>query len=166
MKWSETSLKGVYLGSPKINVDTRGFFMEGFNLKNLKDHGINFEVKQMNISESVAGTIRGLHISDQEKIVYCLEGTIFDVVVDPALRTEAFLLNYKGSCLFVPRGYGHGFQVMSKSALVVYLVNEFYNPETEAGYFWADPKLNINWPNPAPVVSDKDRQWKLIGDYK
>lgn len=130
--------------------------------------GADFDVAQMNASESRRGTLRGIHGSicpeGQAKYVTCLSGSIFDVVVDLRLASQTFghwvayeLSAENGRCIFVPPHAGHGFLVTSDSALVVYLTSSLYQPECEVAVDALDPELGISWPEDAAIVrSERD----------
>lgn len=142
----------------KKNLDKRGFFKEIFNEKFLKTKiGINFKVKQMNISNSKKGVIRGLHFQKpkpQAKIIYVLSGKIYDVVVDLRkksnnyLKYKSFYLNASDNkILYVPKGYAHGFLSLDENTTVCYLVNEFWSKKDEKVISWDDKSIKVNWPN-------------------
>ena len=142
----------------KKNLDKRGFFKEIFNEKFLKNKiGINFKVKQINISNSKKGVIRGLHFQKpkpQAKIIYVLSGKIYDVVVDLRkksnnyLKYKSFYLNASDNkILYVPKGYAHGFLSLEENTTVCYFVNEFWSKEDEKVISWNDKSIKVNWPN-------------------
>lgn len=149
-------LKGLILRSPRLFRDERGFFFESHR----KEEG-PVEFVQDNISYSVKDTIRGLHYSDQAKLVQCLNGKILDVVVDlregPTYRQWEAIELTVGMQLFIPAGFAHGFCVLSDHALVHYKVSAYYNPALEKSIRWDDPDLNIPWPVKNPILSEKDR---------
>ena len=142
----------------KKNLDKRGFFKEIFNEKFLKTKiGINFKVKQINISNSKKGVIRGLHFQKpkpQAKIIYVLSGKIYDVVVDLRgksnnnLKYKSFYLSASDNkILYVPKGYAHGFLSLAENTTVCYFVNEFWSKKDEKVISWNDKSINIDWPN-------------------
>lgn len=162
-------LEGVYLLEPVVHEDHRGFFMESYNEKIMKQHGIEVQFVQDNHSLSVhTGVLRGLHYQlqpkAQTKLVRVLAGAIYDVVVD--LRKDSptfgqwmgFDLSAQNKLqLLVPKGFAHGFCTLQPNTEVFYKVDEFYAPEYDRGILWNDPSLKIDWPVDAPELSDKDR---------
>jgi dTDP-4-dehydrorhamnose 3,5-epimerase len=167
MKTILTSLPDCLIVEPKVFGDARGFFFEAFNLsKPILGHE-NFAVSQINISRSTKHVLRGLHFQSpnaQGKLVWVLEGEVFDVAVD--LRTDSPTFgHWEGVVLsatnhrqfLVPEGFAHGFQVMSDHATFCYICTRPYQAEFDRAIHYADPQLRIDWPNaPAAVVSAKD----------
>ena len=170
----ETKLKDVLEIIPKVHGDDRGFFKETFHIKRYGDIGIPTEFVQQNMSRSSKNTIRGLHFQKkypQGKLVSCLRGSIFDVVVNINKNSPQFMeyigielsdSNHKQ--LWIPPGYAHGFQVLSDTADFYYLCTDIYHPEDEYGIMWNDKDININWPLYDPIVSNKDSKNLLIKD--
>lgn len=171
MKFIETKLKGCFILEPKIITDERGFFMESFNEKTFQA-GIGQEITfvQDNQSFSTKGVLRGLHYQcgehAQAKLVRVLHGEVLDVAVDlrPESPTygqyEAVVLSAENQTqFFVPRGFAHGFLVLSSSATFFYKCDNYYNKESEGGLKFNDETLNINWnlPFEALIISDKDK---------
>lgn len=171
MKFIETKLKGCFILEPKIIKDQRGYFMESFNEKTFQE-GVGQKVTflQDNQSFSTKGVLRGLHYQcgehAQAKLVRVLDGEVLDVAVDlrPESDTygqyEAVLLSAENQKqFFVPRGFAHGFLVLSKSATFFYKCDNFYNKENEAGIVYNDKTLNIDWNFPVHdlIISDKDK---------
>ena len=171
MKFTETKLKGCFILEPKIIKDERGYFMESFNEKTFQE-GIGQKVTfvQDNQSFSTRGVLRGLHYQcgehAQAKLVRVLQGEVLDVAVDlrPNSETygqyEAVLLSGENQTqFFVPRGFAHGFLVLSETATFFYKCDNFYNKESEGGVLWNDTDLNIDWKLPADAVilSEKDK---------
>jgi dTDP-4-dehydrorhamnose 3,5-epimerase len=158
----------VILIEPKIFRDGRGFFMEVFKNEDFKKVGINFLPVQENHSKSKYGVLRGLHFQkepyQQAKLVRCVKGKIFDVAVDIRKNSPTFgqhvsvvLSAVNKNILFIPKGFAHGFEVLSKEAEVVYLVDNVYMSEYDAGIRWDDEDLNIEWPIKEPILSEKDK---------
>lgn len=151
---------------PDIHKDNRGFFVELFNKLNYSKKDIPFEFVQDNFSYSTKGVLRGLHYQlaqEQGKLVTCIRGRIFDVIVDLRPNSKNFLKHYSVELnsndflqLWIPPGFAHGFYVLSEDALVVYKCTEFYNPQLERGIIWNDCELGIKWPNESPILSSKD----------
>ena len=171
MKFIETKLKGCFILEPKIIKDERGYFMESFNEKTFQE-GIGQKVTfvQDNQSFSTKGVLRGLHyqcgVHAQAKLVRVLQGEVLDVAVDIRPDSETFgqhvavLLSAENQKqLFVPRGFAHGFVVLSETATFFYKCDNFYNKESEGGLKFNDEPLNINWnvPLEALIISDKDK---------
>ena len=170
-------ISDVILIKPKIFNDSRGYFMETFVKKTFENFGIDFNVVQENQSYSRKGVLRGLHYQlgkyVQAKIVRVLKGEIFDVAVDLRQSSPTFGKSIKvnlsegnKNMLYIPRGFAHGFEVLSEDAIVVYLIDNDYEPKMEAGIRWNDPDLNINWPIKSPILSEKDSKWPTIKEAK
>jgi len=170
MNFIETHLKGCFIIEPKVFHDDRGYFMECFNQKTF-NNGIGQEVTfvQDNQSYSSKGVLRGLHYQcgdhAQAKLVRVLEGEVLDVAVDLRPDSEtygqsfAILLSAQNQKqLFVPRGFAHGFLVVSETATFFYKCDNFYNKESEGGVMFNDPELGIDWnfPESDLIISEKD----------
>ena len=171
LKFTETKLKGCFILEPKIIKDERGYFMESFNERAFNE-GIGQKVTfvQDNQSFSTKGVLRGLHYQcgehAQAKLVRVLHGEVLDVAVDlrPESETygqyEAVLLSAENQTqFFVPRGFAHGFLVLSESATFFYKCDNFYNKESEGGLIYNDETININWNFPLNelIISEKDQ---------
>lgn len=169
MKFMETEIKGVFVITPDVFKDNRGYFFESYNYKQFKNAGIDTKFVQDNQSFSEYGTIRGLHFQNgkhaQAKLVRVIQGSVLDVAVDLRPYSETFgkhvavLLNDENNnMLFVPRGFAHGFSVQSKTAVFAYKCDNSYNKESEGGILYNDPDLNINWGIPPYkiITSNKD----------
>lgn len=180
MKFTETKLKDCYIIEPKIIGDSRGYFMESFNEKTFTN-GVDQKVHfvQDNQSFSTKGVLRGLHYQcgdyAQAKLVRVLNGEVLDIAVDlrPDSETygqyESILLsgdNHKQ--FFIPRGFAHGFLVLSETATFFYKCDNFYNAASEGGIAYNDPSLNINWnfPSNELVISEKDKILPTIENAK
>jgi dTDP-4-dehydrorhamnose 3,5-epimerase len=170
MNFIPTKLNGCYIIESKIINDDRGYFMESFN-KNTFQNGINQEINfvQDNQSFSTKGVLRGLHYQTgehaQAKLVRVLQGEVLDVAVDirPESTTygqyEAVYLSAENQKqFFVPRGFAHGFLVLSETATFFYKCDNFYNKESEGGLIYNDPTVNIDWQFPTEnlLISEKD----------
>jgi dTDP-4-dehydrorhamnose 3,5-epimerase len=179
MGFEVTPIKDLVIFEPKVFKDERGYFYESFNKNTFEDFGINCNFVQNNQSKSSYGTIRGIHLQTgehaQAKLVRVIQGEVLDVALDlrPDSNTfgEVFSLilseeNHKQ--LFIPRGFGHGFSVLSETAIFTYSVDNFYNKESEAGIIYSDSNLNIDWkvPHDKALVSDKDKVLPSFEDYK
>lgn len=170
MKFTETKLKGCFILEPKIIKDERGYFMESFNEKTFQE-GVGQKVTfvQDNQSFSTKGVLRGLHYQcgehAQAKLVRVIQGEVLDVAVDlrPDSKTygqyEAVVLSEENQLqFFIPRGFAHGFLVLSETATFFYKCDNLYNKESEAGLIFNDETLNINWNFSFKdlIISDKD----------
>jgi dTDP-4-dehydrorhamnose 3,5-epimerase len=174
MKFKETKLKGLYTIETKPRIDERGYLMRTFCEEELKKYGLQFTIVQVNQTlTKKKGTIRGMHFQTppkaEDKIVQCLHGAIYDVVID--LRTDsptygkwvAEELNEDNKKMFfIPKGFAHGFQALTNNCEVQYFMSEFYSPEHSSGVRWNDPLFNIKWPIKNLSLSEKDRNWPLV----
>lgn len=171
MIFTETAIKGVYVIEPHLWVDGRGYFFESFSLNDFRQISENIEFVQDNESLSRYGVVRGLHYQlppkAQAKLVRVVKGTILDVAVDIRRGSPTFgqhiaveISAENKKQLFIPRGFAHGFSVLSADALVLYKCDCVYSHSDEASIAFDDPMLNIDWGIPAKnmVVSDKDRK--------
>jgi dTDP-4-dehydrorhamnose 3,5-epimerase len=166
MKVSTLELPDVLLIEPNRHGDQRGFFAETWHQQRYHEAGLRRSFVQDNVSFSARGTLRGLHFQNpraQGKLVYVLQGEIFDVAVDVRLGSPTFgrwfgltLSSEDLRQLFVPEGFAHGFCVTSPTALVAYKCTGFYAPEAEHSLLWNDPDLGITWPVEKPTTSAKD----------
>ena len=175
MKLSNTSLPGVFLIEPKVFSDPRGFFWENWNAAKYKSLGISNEFVQDNISYSKHGVIRGLHFQNpkgQGKLISVLQGSIFDVAVDIRPNSPYFKqwVGFELSAenhyqLWIPRGFAHGFGVLSSDALVSYKTDDYYSPSDEQTLFWNDPEIKVVWPIKNPIISEKDLQGLCLNEF-
>lgn len=167
IKIIETNIKGLVVLEPTIFGDERGYFLETYNKKELEEWGIFVDFVQDNQSFSTKGVLRGLHFQKkfpQTKLVRVVTGEVFDVAVDLRKNSETFgkwfgiiLSDKNKKQLLIPRGFAHGFLVLSDSAEFAYKVDDFYHPEDEGGIRFDDPQINIHWPNcDALIISEKD----------
>lgn len=165
----KTELPDLLVFEPKVFEDSRGYFFESYNANVFKEAGIDIVFVQDNQSSSAYGVIRGLHFQlnphAQTKLVRVLSGRILDVAVDLRKGSPTFGKSFTIELsaenkrqLFVPRGFAHGFSVLSERAEVMYKCDAFYNKQSEGGIRFDDPELNIDWQIPLEkaVVSDKD----------
>lgn len=180
MIFKETKLKGCFIIEPKIIKDERGYFMESYNEKTF-NQGIGQEVTfvQDNQSFSTKGVLRGLHYQcgehAQAKLVRVLQGEVLDVAVDLRPDSETFgqyetvLLSAENQTqFFVPRGFAHGFLVLSKTATFFYKCDNFYNAASEGGILYNDETVNINWnfPTSELIISEKDQRLPNLKNAK
>lgn len=169
MKISETGFKGLLIIEPLLHSDARGYFMESFNHDVFQKAGISFNPVQDNESSSVKGVIRGLHYQlrpfDQAKLIRVIEGKILDVALDIRKSSKTYgkwfgieLDSENKKQLLIPRGFAHGFSVLSKKAVIQYKCDNFYKPAFERGIAVNDPSLGINWKTDISkaIISDKD----------
>ena len=169
MPFITTDIPGLLVFEPKIFEDSRGYFFESYNEKTFQQQGVNIQFIQDNQSSSSCGVIRGLHYQlnphAQAKLIRVLQGSILDVAVDIRKGSPTYGKHFdielsagNKKQLLIPRGFAHGFSVLSEMAEVLYKCDEFYHKESEGGIRFDDPALNINWQIPADkaIVSDKD----------
>ena len=168
MKFKETSLPGNYLIDLDLREDERGFFARYFCEKEFSNAGLNTRWLQINNSMSCdVGTMRGLHFQRpphaEVKLVRCLRGAIWDVVVDLREASETFgkwfgatLSDQNRTMMYVPKGFAHGFISLEPDTEILYLVSEFYAPESEGTLIWNDPDVGIKWPILPQIISEKD----------
>lgn len=176
MKIRETSLPGVLVLTPTIYRDDRGVFFETFNLRRMAESGLPEEWAQDNFSLSKKNVLRGLHYQmeqPQGKLVRVTHGAVLDVAVDLRRGSPTFarhvaveLSGENGEMLWIPKGFGHGFLVLSEVAGFAYKVTDYYSPAAERTIAWNDPDLAIPWPVAAEdaIVSDKDRRGAMLRD--
>lgn len=175
MKIINTPIEGVYIIEPQVFEDARGYFFESYNKAKLAELGIHNEFIQDNQSKSCYGTIRGIHFQkgdfSQAKLVRVLDGTVLDVAVDLRKGSKTFgkhvaveLSGENNRQLMIPRGFGHGFSVLTPTAVFAYKCDNVYNKASEGGIRYDDPDLKIDWkikPEEA-VLSDKDKILPLL----
>jgi dTDP-4-dehydrorhamnose 3,5-epimerase len=172
MNVSKTSLPGVLLIEPRVFADTRGSFLETWQQERYREHGLPAQFVQDNLSYSSRATLRGLHFQyphAQGKLIYVVQGEVFDVAVDIRVGSPTFGRSYgielsgeNRRQLYIPEGFAHGFCVTSALAIVMYKCTDFYAPAAEGGVRWNDPELAIPWPVQAPTLSDKDCRYPLL----
>jgi len=175
MKINKTFIEDLLIIEPQLFNDQRGFFYESYNKNNLD---INIVFVQDNESKSNKGVLRGLHFqippNAQTKLVRCISGSIFDVAVDLRKNSKTYgksfsieLSSENNKQLFIPKGFAHGFQVLSETAIVNYKVDNFYNPTSDSGIIWNDKDLSINWNHDLkPILSVKDLTLISFKDLK
>lgn len=177
MIFTPTPLAGAVIVDVERREDERGFFGRTFCRREFAEQGLSPDVAQCNASFNIAqATLRGMHYQHaphaEAKLVRCTRGAIHDVIVDlrpdSPTRGECFgvdLTERNRSALYIPEGFGHGFQTLEPDTEVHYQMTEFYAPGSDGGLRWDDPRLAIAWPPaPARVISDRDLAWPLIGD--
>ncbi|MCW9705904.1 dTDP-4-dehydrorhamnose 3,5-epimerase [Fodinibius salsisoli] len=172
MEIVSTNIEDVLLLKPEVYRDKRGFFLETYREEHLRKRGIDTHFVQDNLSKSQQNTVRGLHYQieqQQDKLLMVMQGRILDVAVDLRFDSPTFgqhtaveLWERNRHQLFIPKGFAHGFSVLSEEALVYYKCSDYYFPEGERGLRWNDPELGINWQIKSPIVSEKDQQQPLL----
>ncbi|MCX4349237.1 MAG: dTDP-4-dehydrorhamnose 3,5-epimerase [Alphaproteobacteria bacterium] len=177
MKITKTAIDGVVIIEPQVFEDARGYFFESWNKAKMAEAGLDYDFIQDNQSKSCYGTIRGVHYQkgefSQAKLVRVLQGTVLDVAVDLRKDSKTFgqhvaveLSAENNRQLMIPRGFGHGFSVLTPTAVFAYKCDNVYNKASEAGIRFDDPDLKIDWkvkPEEA-VLSDKDRVLPFLKD--
>jgi len=171
MNFTSTLLPGILIIEPQVFEDSRGFFMETYQLEELEKAGIHLKFVQDNHSRSIQGTLRGLHYQinhSQGKLVRVILGEIFDVVVDLRKSSPYFgkwfgfgLSAQNKKQLWIPPGFAHGFYTLSNWAEVLYKVTDYFSPENERSILWNDPEIGIIWPEQVKeklIISTKDLQ--------
>ena len=165
----ETAIPDVWIIEPKKYGDERGYFSETYRESDFQAVGLNYRFVQDNQSRSKKGVLRGLHFQKthpQAKLVRCIEGEVFDVCVDLRENSPTFgkwvgvvLSAERGNQFMIPRGFAHGFLVLSEYATFCYKCDEIYHPEDEGGIIWNDPEIGIEWRDVGEIVlSEKDRR--------
>ncbi len=175
MKMIETDIPGVLIFEPKVWGDARGFFLETFHAERYREAGIQESFVQDNLSFSRQGVLRGLHFQNpkaQGKLVYVLQGSVWDVAVDIRRGSPTFgrwtaveLSGDNKRQIWVPPGMAHGFVVTSETALFAYKCTELYAPANEHAILWNDPDLGIKWPVEHPSLSAKDLNARRLRDF-
>lgn len=174
----ETEIKGVFIIEPKVFGDNRGYFFESFSQREFESVIGPVTFVQDNQSKSSYGVVRGLHFQRpphaQAKLVRVVKGKVLDVAVDLRKDSPTFgkyvaveLSDENHRQVFIPKGFAHGFSVLSEEAVFQYKCDEYYAPESEAAIAWDDQDLNIDWKVPAEdvVLSAKDRNHPSLKDY-
>lgn len=178
--YNADGIEGLCVIEPTVHGDERGYFMETFNANDMKEAGLDFSFVQDNQSRSVKGVLRGLHYQKQypqSKLVRVIRGEVFDVAVDIRHGSPTYG-KYHGEILseenkkqfLIPKGFAHGFLVLSDVAEFCYKCDDFYHPDDEGGIAWNDPIIGIQWPleqgklvdGTDLVLSEKDKKWKGI----
>ena len=173
--FTETEIKGVYVIDAKVFGDDRGYFTETYKKTDFDEAGLVYDFVQDNQSRSKKGVLRGLHFQikhPQAKRVRVIEGEVFDVAVDMRKGSPTFgkwvgaVLSDKNKRQFmIPRGFAHGFLVLSDYATFCYKCDEVYHPEDEGGIMWNDPEIGIEWPFTDNIqLSEKDTKQPLLKD--
>mgnify|MGYP006212133057 FL=1 len=172
MKFYETELKGAYIIELEKFEDDRGFFTRVWDKKIMQDQGLKSDLVQMSFSFSKKkGTLRGMHFQKEPfrevKIVKCIQGKIFDVIIDLRVESKTYkkwigveLSADKQKMIYVPEGFAHGFQTLEENTHVLYQMSNWFSPEHEKGIRWDDKDFNIKWPITDLIISKKDLSHK------
>ena len=183
-------IEGLYIIEPAVHGDNRGYFMETYNSRDMKDAGLNMNFVQDNQSMSVKGVLRGLHLQKnypQGKLVRVIKGKVFDVAVDMRKDSKTYgkwygveISEENKKQFYIPEGFAHGFLVLSDIAEFCYKVTDFYHKSDELGIAWNDPDIGVDWgvvgtyngtadpsgytlPDGTPIImSDKDKKWEKM----
>lgn len=179
MKAIKTEIDGVYILEPRVFEDARGYFFESYNKESLKEQGIDCDFIQDNQSKSLYGTVRGIHFQKgeyaQAKLVRVLEGKVLDVAVDLRQGSKTFgkhvaveLSAENNLQLLIPRGFGHGFAVLSEMAVFAYKCDNVYCKAAEGGLRFNDPDINIDWKidEKDAILSEKDCNAPFLKDIE
>jgi dTDP-4-dehydrorhamnose 3,5-epimerase len=176
MKITSCKIPDVLLIEPEVFKDQRGFFFESYNQRLYQSQGIKPTFVQDNHSRSIRNTLRGLHYQinpGQDKLVRVILGEVYDVAVDIRFNSPTFgewvgiyLSGDNKKQLFIPRGFAHGFCVMSDVAEFEYKCSEYYSARDERGISWNDPDLKIDWPVKDPIISEKDKNNPMFKDIE
>lgn len=175
MRATPLRLEGLTLIEPAVHGDERGFFLESYRASTFDEYGVPEPFVQDNHSRSSAGIVRGMHFQPgQAKLIRCVRGAVFDVIVDirrgsPQFgRWEGFTLDdVEHHQLYVPDGFAHGFCVLSEVADVTYKVSSYYDPKLESGFAFDDPEVAIEWPAGQQLIaSDRDRQAPTLAEIE
>ena len=178
MNFIKTDIEGVKIIEPKVFGDERGYFFESFSQKEFDENVCKTVFVQDNESKSCYGVLRGLHFQmppfAQAKLVRCVRGRVLDVAVDIRKGSPTYgkhitceLSEENHRMFFVPRGFAHGFSVLSETAIFQYKCDNYYAPQSEGALMWNDKDLNINWlvPEDKVILSEKDKHHPLFKDF-
>ena len=180
MKIIETEIQGLFIIEPDVYGDSRGYFFESFSKRRFEEQtGINVDFVQDNESRSTYGVVRGLHFQRpphaQAKLVRVVSGRVLDVAVDLREGSPTYgrhvaveLSGENHRQVFIPKGFAHGFSVLSEEAVFQYKCDDYYAPETEGAVAWDDPDIAIDWRIPADdmILSEKDKKHPRLSELK
>lgn len=171
MRFEPIGLDGAYLIHPEPMRDDRGYFARTFCVNEFAGNGLETAFPQHSVSCSrLKGTVRGMHLQkpphEEVKLVRCLTGSIWDVIIDLRRGSPTFgqwkgfeLSDDNGIQLYIPKGFAHGFQTLADDTRVNYLISEFYSPGAASGVRYNDPAFDVRWPLPVTTIAEKDLQW-------
>jgi len=171
---TETSIPGSYELLPRKMADARGCFVKTFHCAAFEEHGLETDWREEYYSVSHKGVLRGMHFQlpphDHVKLVYCVAGSVLDVILDLRVGSPSYgchamleLSAEKANMLFIPRGLAHGFYTLSESAVMIYKVSTVYAPAADAGVLWNS--AGIPWPDMAPVISERDSAFPPLAEF-
>ena len=177
MDYIKTEIDGVWIIQPKVYNDARGYFFEAWKKEEFEQHVGRVDFIQDNESKSSRGVLRGLHFQKnhtQGKLVRVTKGEVFDVAVDLRKESATYgryvavtLSADNNRQLYIPRGFAHGFLVLSETAEFAYKCDDFYHPEDEGGICWNDPTIAVQWPEvPSLVLSEKDKKHPTLKECR
>ena len=178
MKITETKINGVVVIEPQVFGDNRGFFMESWSKRKMEDAGLYYDFVQDNHSSStVKGTLRGIHFQKgercQAKLVRCTRGAVLDVAVDLRKSSPTYtqwvgveLSEDNKKQFLIPRGFGHGFVILTDHVEFMYKADNYYAPEADGGIRWNDPDIGVDWGVAHPILSEKDTKNPFFKDIK
>ena len=179
MKFTKTKIEGLIIIEPRVFGDERGYFLESYNEKEFEKAIWKVSFVQDNESKSSKGVLRGLHFQKppfaQAKLVRCIEGKVLDVAVDIRKNSKTYgqhvaveLSGENKKQVFIPKGFAHGFVVLSDSATFAYKVDNTYAPDHDAGIIWKDKELNIQWglEDSEVMLSEKDAELPLFSKFE
>lgn len=176
MIFTEMALPGAFILDLQRREDDRGYFARAFCRRELAEHGLSANVAQANLALSHRrGTVRGMHFqappAAESKLVRCTRGAVLDVIVDLRPESPSFLSSLaveltseNGRALYVPERFAHGYQTLVDDSEVMYFAGEFYAPAAEGGLRFDDPRLQLAWPLPVSIVSERDRAFPLLAE--
>ena len=176
--YNVNGIEGLCVITPAVHGDSRGFFMETYNENDMKEAGFNIKFVQDNQSSSVKGVLRGLHFQinfPQTKLVRVIKGNVFDVAVDIRKNSKTFgkyygleLSDENKKQFLIPKGFAHGFLVLSDMAEFCYKCDDFYHANDEGGILYNDTDINIKFPEVSCplILSEKDKNWGSLKDFK
>lgn len=172
----KTAIEDVYILEPKVFGDNRGWFMESYSERKMKEHGLNYNFVQDNHSFSATkGTLRGIHFqkgeSAQAKLVRCSKGAVIDVAVDLRKGSPTYkkwvaveLSAENKRQLLIPRGFGHGFVTLTDDVEFLYKADNYYDPSNDRSILWCDEEIGVNWGVENPIISEKDSKAPKLCD--
>lgn len=176
MIFEEQKIAGCYLITRNIPTDARGYFARLADVEEFAEHGLNANFIQISASQNYhKGTLRGMHMLTEnvgeQKYVCCVSGEVYDVCLDLRKNsptylqyTAAVLSAENGQALYIPKGCAHGFVSLQDDSQLIYFITAPYDVTAERGYRWNDPAFGIDWPIQPTILSEKDKNWKLIGE--
>lgn len=178
MKFEETKIKDLYIITPDVFGDNRGFFMESWSRRKMEEAGLHYDFVQDNHSmSSVKGTLRGIHFQKgewcQAKLVRCTRGAVFDVAVDLRKASPTYkqwvaveLSGDNKKQFLIPRGFGHGFVTLTDDVEFLYKADNYYAPQADGGIRWNDPDIAVDWGVENPILSEKDKKNPFFRDIE